>query len=131
MNNPQHNPLQRSSDPKRTSSNRTWFFVGVIPFLPSLLVLPVALLKPSFLKYFVMLLLAPLYAFCPLDILHVHSALSSGQLVVWGCISGVVYIAAAVYGFFKWPFGIIFALLVWSSVVVLAFRLLEASKYIH
>ena len=117
---------------ERARSNRLWFFVGVIPFLPGLLLLPLAVFAPRTLfGHFATLLAAPLYGFCPLDIFHTHTVPASGQLLVWGGLSGIAYLAVAGVGFCKWPFGIVFAALTWLSAIVLAFRLLGAFEHIH
>jgi hypothetical protein len=103
--------------------NRFFLFVGLLPFIPSFL-LAVFVGKP-------LTFLAPLYGFCSLDYLQVHSSPPPAQILLWGCVTGIISIAFAIYAFFVKPFGILFAFTMWTSTIELLFKLNEALKGLH
>jgi hypothetical protein len=103
--------------------NRFWLFIGLLPFLPSLF-LAMTFGKPK-------ILLTPLYGFCPLDIFQDHSTSTPQQILTWGCVTGAISIAFAIYSFFVKPLGFLFALTIWASTVELIFRLIEFLNSIH
>jgi hypothetical protein len=107
----------------RESTNRSWLYFGLAPFGPSLLI-GLAVGHPGF-------LLAPLYGFCPLDVVRVHSSPSPQQLFAWGLVSAVLCVGFALYAYFRRPLGVVFAVLLWSSTIVLLFRIWGAMKHIQ
>ncbi len=103
--------------------NRVWLFIGLLPFMPSFL-LAVVTRKP-------LMFFAPLYGFCPLDFLHVRSSPPAEQVLLWGCLIGIICVAFAIYAFFVRPFGILFAATMWASTIGLLFKIYEVAKEIH
>ena len=123
MNEPPNNPNSSSGRDKEMKWNRFWLLVGFSPFLFSFSI-AMPLHKPQ-------LFLAPLYGFCPLDFLHIHSSPPPEQILLWGCASAIICIAFSIYAFFVRPFGILFALVMWASTIGLFFRIVDAAKGIQ
>jgi hypothetical protein len=71
--------------------NRIWIFVGLLPFIPSILL--------AMFSHSLFTAIAPIYGFCPLDVLHVQSSPPSQQILIWGIVSGTIFIAFAIYAF--------------------------------
>src|SRR6267154_51992 len=100
MNEPSNIPNPPSGYGKELFFNRFCVCVGLLPFIPSGL-LALASGKP-------LTFLLPLYGFCPFDL--ANSSPPSLQVLLWGCVTGIICLAFAIYAFFMKPYGIFFAL---------------------
>jgi hypothetical protein len=106
----------KSSAPKNSGKgwNRFWFFVGLLPFYGSLVMVPAF--------HSVKVIFAPVLGFAPVDFLYYHSSPSPAQIGFWCSATVIAFFAFGVLAFFKRPFGILFALASWSSSIVLVHR---------
>jgi len=91
-----------------------WLIFGFFPFLLSSL-LALVFHHPK-------LTLVPLFGFCPFDLLQ----LTPRETLIWGCVSGTLYLGLAVYSLFQRQLGIVFLILTWLSSIVAVLRLLSA-----
>src|SRR5271170_7510486 len=106
--------MKNSGSNKEMFWNRLWLFVGLLPFIPSF-ILAARFRAPQ--TFFI-----PLYGFCPLDVLHVHSSPPPHQILIWGIVAVIISVVFAIYAFFVRPFGILFALVMWASTMGMLFK---------
>lgn len=91
--------------------NRIWFFVGLVPFFPALIM--------SICFKDLPLLFSPVLGFVPVDFFHHRYSPTPEQIRFWYCTSLVLFFLFAALAFFKKPFGILFASATWSSSAML------------
>lgn len=110
-----------SGSNKKYFLNRFCVFVGVFPFLLSLL-LAMASRKPF-------LILLPIFGLLPIGENGSH-ALNAAD-IIFVCMVGAACIAFAIYGYFVKPFGIIFAAVIWLSVILFILKANQALSDLH
>jgi hypothetical protein len=88
-----------------------WLIFGFFPFVLSGF-LALVFHRPK-------LALAPLFGFCPFDLLQ----LTARETLMWSCVSGSLFLGLAAYSFFRRRLGIVFLILTWLSTAVLVLRL--------